>query len=185
MNKAKIFAAASVLVILLSTLGGVQFIKNCFANPNPYRNPVVTILSPYSGEEFNVPDVPFSVQVWLDGYMTYVRCINYLNYSIDGTTPIPIEVKYSSDYGSRLSTGQGLLHGLNNGTHSLLITGRTDLSTEFLFSKVTRSFPDTFNVSNPNLVSFSKSHITTHFSANNRTYSGTHFNIETFRILGH
>jgi hypothetical protein len=122
-------ALVAFTAILTSMLIGMHFAINSHANPITYRAPEITVLSPPQGGLYNTSDVPLNVTVQLFGYSYSgnLETIQWLNYSIDTKTPLPITVSYLPPFMPQYNaTAIGLLSGLSNGLHNLVIQGETD-----------------------------------------------------------
>ena len=133
MKRKTIIAAITVAGLLLS-LVGMQFVEVAKANPIHFPTPMVTFYSPLNQTQttyYTSSSVPLNITVKLFAYNYEpgVEIVDWLNYSIDGQTAIPITVTYinslpPNDY-PHVAGWYGMLPRLEKGLHTLVVQGRT------------------------------------------------------------
>ena len=120
---------AVILVFALTLISGakpLQFDYTQFEGL-PYDPPIVSLASPSQNTTYNVPDVPLNVTIQIRGFIYHnIERIRWLNYSLDGQTPVPMTLNVPSDLSPPYNVqGNEVLAGLPNGNHNLTIYGET------------------------------------------------------------
>ena len=96
----------------------------------PYDPPIVTLTSPSQNATYSVPDVPLNVTIQIRGFIYHnIERIRWLNYSLDGQTPVPMTLIVPSDLTPPYYVhGNEVLACLSDGSHNLTIFGETFVS---------------------------------------------------------
>ena len=130
-----ILSLTFIFALMFSFLAGPKAVEFDYGEFEglPYTPPIVTLLSPSSNESYTVSDVPLNVTVEVRSIILHnLERVRWLNYSLDGETAIPLTlVEPSLDDISQLPYfvfGNSMLTGLCDGSHSLVIFGKTSVS---------------------------------------------------------
>jgi hypothetical protein len=83
----------SLLFSMMSVVRSMQVDYTQFEGL-PYDPPIVTMASPSQNTTYSVPDIPLNVTVQIRStiYAGNIERIKWLNYSLDGQTPIPMTI---------------------------------------------------------------------------------------------
>ena len=133
--KRAILLLTLIFALMFSSLVGAKAVEFDYGEFEglPYTPPIVTLLSPFLNESYNVSDVPLNVTIEVRSIILHnLERVRWLNYSLDGETAVPLTlVEPSLDDISQLPYfvfGNSMLTGLCDGSHSLTIFGKTSVS---------------------------------------------------------
>ena len=96
----------------------------------PYDPPIISVLSPSPNGTYSEQNIPLNVTVQIRGFIYHnTETIRWLNYSLDGQTPIPMTLILPSDLTPPYYVhGNDVLNDLSDGTHNLTIYVETAIS---------------------------------------------------------
>ena len=128
----KEIACVLAMIFALALLGVV--VESAAANFTPYPAPKVTAVSPAQNGVYNLPSIPFKVNVTMfrfDPTPAYEK-IAWLNYSLDGQPEVAANITSSGpasspDYGNT-EIANGILSGMSDGPHTVYVRGNTTFS---------------------------------------------------------
>ena len=127
----KTFRAELTILAMVSILVGMLLIGVAKANPISYPAPIITIFSPSQGGTSEAPVVlSLKIEMYAYDYRGGQEIINWLNYSLDGQLPVPINVTYqpraySPGIPAHNASANCMLNLSEGGFHNLTIQGRT------------------------------------------------------------
>ncbi len=124
---------ASILLITLllsPALIGVSFVNTALANPapKPSQPPELTILVPAQNEIYR-STVPLTLNITLTPKLTGWEALNSLSYNLDGQPDVGV-VFTGADQSGKVFVS-GVLYGLSDGEHTILVHGSTDWGNTF------------------------------------------------------
>jgi hypothetical protein len=133
--KRAILLLTLIFALMFSSLVGAKAVEFDYGEFEglPYTPPIVTLLSPFLNESYNVSDVPLNVTIEVRSIILHnLERVRWLNYSLDGKTAIPLTlVEPSLNDISQLPYpvyGNSMLTDLSDGSHILTIFGKTSIS---------------------------------------------------------
>ena len=130
------------LVLTVSLILGVQFVKLVEANPMP-TDPVISIETPID-KTYDVNSLVLTITIVTkyDGYY-FTSARRIVSYSLDGNTKVTIvEIDYTYDEEEKASTfnGSAVLSELADGSHSLIVYAKYDYDVKMIQSQSSINF---------------------------------------------
>lgn len=121
-------AVLLILAILFTVLAGAPEPVTC-TQYDGYKPPIITVLSPSANATYTTSNIPLNVTVQIFGFLFHnMEHIKWLNYSLDGQTPIPMVLIIPSEYPPGYYVyANDFLTDLSEGVHNLTIYGETAL----------------------------------------------------------
>jgi hypothetical protein len=118
-----------ILTLLFSTVSVLRLVQVACAQFEglPYDPPIISVLSPSPNKMYSQRSVPLNVRVEIRGNIYHnAETIRWLNYSLDGQTPISMAYSVPSDLTPPYYVdANDVLHDLSDGTHNLTIYAET------------------------------------------------------------